>query len=290
LHNVVYPLNGIEENVSLISTLQNQRRLTDTVKDYLCAAIAELDSDDEPPASFLLTLVYGLSLTKLLDQQVLDCYAAEEHAFYLYNGFIQLNDSGQDDPCRDELLVMDLVDFFRAERADSLTGAIYALRYMLSSAIGTSGVDDDANTKDMDAAMLIHLAELITREIAFCLHAAESTTQDGFAGLLLPNSWARSMARTQNPPRNKRELDTNSLEVFLQVLARLSTALRFGARCRWTVDGASLYKKQEVLHTLNLRLCWCASLLFLNLSPSHTLAHLALRTLHGLSGNEKPPG
>jgi hypothetical protein len=79
---------------------------------------------------------------------------------------------------------------------------------------------------DVDATVLVHLVEMITREMMFNSRAAASKRSDGFAGLLLPFSWARALAKSHGSSRNMRH--TWSLHIFLKALLHLSSELKFG--------------------------------------------------------------
>ncbi|KAG8788848.1 hypothetical protein FRC12_014131 [Ceratobasidium sp. 428] len=269
LHDLVYPISGFEENVFLLSSLPKHELLEDSISRYLSVAATELDLENERPADFFASLVSVLSLSALLDRPGLDRYAAEEHRLHAYTGLMHLDDSGRGDS-----LIMDVVEFFRMGSPDSLANIVSVLKYVLDSDI------------HMDAAVLVHLVELITREMIFSLRANKSTTSDGFDNLILPRSWAKGLARVENSSRAVR--NTGCLDSFLDVLGQLSAELKFGTHRRWTVDGAALYNKVEVLHMINLRLCWCAALFVPNISSSHASAALSLRVLKDIADNTSP--
>ncbi|KAG8738663.1 hypothetical protein FRC10_006610 [Ceratobasidium sp. 414] len=129
LHDLAYPLNGLEEDISLILSVpalpREEYLVWQTVLGYLPAAVTELDTSSLHPVGFFATLVSVLSLAALLDRQKLDHYASEEHPFHLYPGLMELDDSGRGDS-----LAMDFVEFFRAERPESLTNVVSTLEWV----------------------------------------------------------------------------------------------------------------------------------------------------------------
>ncbi|KAG8741120.1 hypothetical protein FRC10_003301, partial [Ceratobasidium sp. 414] len=219
LHDLVFPLNGFKEDISLISSVpalpKREYLVRQTVLGYLPAAVAELGAGRPRPVDYFATFISVLALAALLDRRKLDDYASEKHPFHLYTGFGEL-----DDPGRGNSFVLAFVEFFRAKRPDSLTLVVSMLEWVL----GIPAYILDSNV-EMDAAIMVHVIELVTREIIFDLHAAESITGDGFAGLLLPRSWAKSLVKTRVPLKPVRK--TVPPELFVRVLARLSTGLKF---------------------------------------------------------------
>ncbi|KAG9077354.1 hypothetical protein FRC06_008964, partial [Ceratobasidium sp. 370] len=272
LHRVIYPSTGAEEAVSLIPSLPDQKLLIQMVEEYLREDVAELHPRNHSPLDFFTILTRNFALMALLDRPAFELYATQQYSFKHKLDFTHRHGCST----RSESLAMDLLQFFRARFPESLTRVIYTVHHILEAEIG------------MDAATLVHLIELITREMIFSSRAAVSPSRDGFAGLLLPLSWAKSLARTQASSRPIRH--TWLMGTFLEVLGRLSSELKFGVRGRWTVDEAWVCNEPEILHALNLRLCWCAGLLALNFHPGHVFAVSAMQALRGIAKNTTLPG
>ncbi|KAG9098169.1 hypothetical protein FS749_004519 [Ceratobasidium sp. UAMH 11750] len=273
LHDLVYPPSGIEEDLSIISTLSALPGQEDlgclVVSEYLPAAVAELEAGSPRPVDFFSAVVSVLTLAALLDPGALDRYVPKNHSLRLDTSFEGLDDSGRGDSFA---VATTFVDFFRSGLPDGLTLMVSTLEHILNSKL------------DMDAAIMVHVVELVTREMIFSLHATESNTGDGFAGLLLPRSWAKSLVKTQIPRKPMRE--TQSQESFVRALATLSTGLKFETY-RWTVDSIKLGKNVDMLHMLSLRLFWCASMFVLNVTPSHASVPATLQTLRTIAANLK---
>ncbi|KAG9123995.1 hypothetical protein FRC07_013265, partial [Ceratobasidium sp. 392] len=237
LHTLVYPLNGAQEDIFVLSSLPNHDALMQNMIGFLPAAVRRLDEPSHRrPQQFLTTLVAILSLAAILDSPTLDNYAEEHHLIHHYSGFFYLRTNQTD---IEPPVPMDIVEFFRAESPDSLSSVVYTLHYILDSKL------------DMDAATMVHLVELITREMIYSLRAEQSVSQDGFSGSIWPRSWAKSLAvawRREKPIR-----DTDELDELLRGISRLSFEFKFGSRRRWSIGEARLTQKQDVLHMLNMR-------------------------------------
>ncbi|KAG8711949.1 hypothetical protein FRC08_015211 [Ceratobasidium sp. 394] len=223
LHDTIYPLNGMEENVSLISSLPDQASLVEEILTQVRAELTRLDPKVSRPAEFLTSLIRNLALTRLLGREMLDQYHSQKNV-----SFKHFTDFTRRCACsaRAQSLGADLLQFFRGFFPESLSRGIYALQHILDSDMG------------MDATVLVHLSELITRELIFSSRAATSTTQDGFAGIILPFSWARSLAKTWGSSRKMQH--PWPLDTFLQSLHRLASEIKFGVPGRWTVGEAWL--------------------------------------------------
>ncbi|KAG8732510.1 hypothetical protein FRC10_000885 [Ceratobasidium sp. 414] len=123
LHEIVYPLNGVEENITLISSLPGQASLAEEVLAQIRDELTRLDPKISRPAEFIAPLIRNLALTALLDRQMLDCYHTQKLSFKRFAELtrrhgcsIQSQSSG-----------VDLLQFFRARFSESLSRGIYAL-------------------------------------------------------------------------------------------------------------------------------------------------------------------
>ncbi|QRV91835.1 UvrD-like helicase carboxy-terminal domain protein [Ceratobasidium sp. AG-Ba] len=283
LHNLVYPLNGLQEDLAVVSVLNNHEDLKRIVLSYFPIAISRLDEESHRrPREFLSTLVAVLSLSTVLKPADLDDYAEEYHPIHKYSGFFYLRDDKADEG---EPVPMDIVNFFSAKSADSLENVIYTLNYILDSKL------------ELDAGLMTHLAELVTRETILELRRERSECKTDFCGMVLPRSWVKSMAVTRRTRRTVR--DTDSLDEFVRYLSRLSFEFKFGGRRRWVIGDTRLAQKLDVLHMLNLRLSdrlygsfyspQSGQKVALNIGFNHELYFDILQALRRL-GESKPPG
>ncbi|KAG8786082.1 hypothetical protein FRC12_016941 [Ceratobasidium sp. 428] len=272
LHNLVYPLNGAQEDISVLSSLPDHQVLIRNIRGLLPVAIRRLDEPiHRRPQQFLTTLTAILSLTTILESPALDDFAEPYHLIHYYSGFFYL---GADKTDEGPPVPRIIVEFFQETSLDSLSNMVYTLHYILDS------------KTDMDAAIIVHLIELITRETIYSLRAENSASQDGFSGSILPRSWVKSLAVAWKPGKIVR--DTDKLDELLRCISRLSFEFKFGSRRRWSIGEARLTQKLDVLHMLNMRLCWCIALIGLNLTPSHDLYFETIKTLRRL-GESTPP-
>ncbi|KAG9097775.1 hypothetical protein FRC06_007201 [Ceratobasidium sp. 370] len=129
---------------------------------------------------------------------------------------------------------------FNWEKVNGLTVVTFGLRKILRSSEGP-----------LDAAVLVHLVEAITCELLFHTRAAQSTSQNGFSGLILPYSWARLLSKRY--ARSQIVRDTSSMEVFLEVVIAISDGLKYN-RHRWWVREELLSKKLDLAYIFRLRL------------------------------------
>ncbi|QRV77056.1 UvrD-like helicase carboxy-terminal domain protein [Ceratobasidium sp. AG-Ba] len=273
LHNLVYPLNGLQENLAVISMLNHHEDLKRVILSYFPIAISRLGEESHRrPREFLSTLVAVLSLSAVLKTADLDDYAEDDHPIHKYSGFFYLRDNKADEG---EPVPMDIAKFFSAKSVGSLENVIYTLNYILDSKL------------ELDAGLMTHLAELVTREMILELRRQLSECQTDFCGMVLPRSWVKSMATTWRPRRTVR--DTDSLDELVRYLSRLSFEFKFGSRRRWIIGENRLTQKLDVLHMLNLRLCWCIGFVALNIDINHELYLDILQALRRL-GENKPPG
>ncbi|KAH7339885.1 hypothetical protein B0J17DRAFT_657189 [Rhizoctonia solani] len=114
----------------------------------------------------------------------------------------------------------------------------------------------------------VHLIEMITCEFLYHKRVAHPGCQNGFSGLILPYSWARLLIKRY--ARSPIICDASSLDTLLEVLTVISDELK-GSNPRWWVAEELLSKKREITHILQLRLCWCISLLLVNSKPDGPL-------------------
>lgn len=78
----------------------------------------------------------------------------------------------------------------------------------------------------IDGAVLVHFVELITREIILVERAKASWHGNGFSGLVVPSSWARSL--TVHPNAYQYASDTGSLVMLLQQIEHILRTLHSG--------------------------------------------------------------
>ncbi|CAE6538243.1 unnamed protein product, partial [Rhizoctonia solani] len=142
--------------------------------------------------------------------------------------------------------------FFNRENPSGLTVAVLGLRNKLTSSRGP-----------LDAVVTVHLIEMITCEFLYHTRAFDSRSHDGFSGLILPYSWAMMLAKRYAHSHVARH--ASSLDTLLDVLAIISDQLESSQGLgRWWVAQELLSNRRDVAHILQLRLCWCISLLLVN--------------------------
>ncbi|KAG9097776.1 hypothetical protein FRC06_007202 [Ceratobasidium sp. 370] len=110
--------------------------------------------------------------------------------------------------------------FFNWEEVHGLTVVNFGLSEILQS-----------SEEPLDAAVLVHLVELITCEMLYHMRATHSDHNSGFSELILPYSWARMLAKRYANSQILR--DTSSLEIFLEVVSRISDGLGDREGDRW---------------------------------------------------------
>ncbi|CAE6444861.1 unnamed protein product [Rhizoctonia solani] len=158
----------------------------------------------------------------------------------------------------DQPLEKRIVDsFFDLEDPDALTVVVLGLRDTLTM-----------SKAPLDAVVIVHLIEMITCEVLYHRQAAHPGSQNGFSGLILPYSWARLLSKRYSRAQTAR--DTSSLDILLEALTTISDELR-GSNARWWVAEELLSNKRDIAHILQLRLCWCISLLLVNAQPDGPL-------------------
>ncbi|KAG9098528.1 hypothetical protein FRC06_006288, partial [Ceratobasidium sp. 370] len=123
--------------------------------------------------------------------------------------------------------------FFNWEEVNGLTVVNFGLREILQS-----------SEEPLDAAVLVHLVEAITCELLFHTRAAQSTSQNGFSGLILPYSWARLLSKRY--ARSQIVRDTSSMEAFLEVVVMISDGLKYDDHHRWWIREESLFNKLDL--------------------------------------------
>ncbi|EUC55290.1 glycosyl hydrolase family 39 domain protein [Rhizoctonia solani AG-3 Rhs1AP] len=133
-----------------------------------------------------------------------------------------------------------------------------------------------------DATVMIHFIEALVRDILVHMNPAR---QPDFDGLLLPLSWAQNLAR-----RYKDVYEGCSIERFSDLcvaIQQVSRELRFEASERWLVNRERI--KPGLVDLLNLRLCWCVSLVIGHMGSFDQDLPLVLETLQKMSCDEMPP-
>ncbi|KAG8722343.1 hypothetical protein FRC11_002723, partial [Ceratobasidium sp. 423] len=166
-------------------------------------------------------------------------------------------------------LVQPLQQLFVAQDPDRIQKAASAVRYIL-------GRDDRP-----DATVMIHFIETLIREIMIHMNPAR---QPEFDGLLMPLSWARSLAGKYEGVYSR--CDIECLSSLCSAIQQISVELRFGASGRWQVSGERI--SPAMVDLLNIRLCWCVSLVIGHMGPYDKDLPLVLETLRRISSDEMP--
>ncbi|CAE6447127.1 unnamed protein product [Rhizoctonia solani] len=141
--------------------------------------------------------------------------------------------------------------FFNWENTNGLTAAVLGLRNVLTPSRGP-----------LDAVVMVHLVEMITCDFLYHIRAFNPRSYNGFSGLILPYSWARVLAKRYARSRVTR--DTTSLDTLLEVVIKISDELKHSRNSYWWVAQEPFSNRRDIAHILQLRLCWCISLLFVN--------------------------
>ncbi|EUC67701.1 hypothetical protein RSOL_557950, partial [Rhizoctonia solani AG-3 Rhs1AP] len=240
LFDIVYPINGVFEevpNARVRGGQQSYPGVRTCIEQYLAEATS--------PSVDLSTLVIVSSVSTQLGPNSDDMDVHPSCEISLGSG------NAPSEKC--------MVDsFFNWADTDGLTVMVLGLRDVLT-----------LSKKPLDAVVMVHLVEMITCELLYHIRATDSESQNGFSGLILPYSWARLLAKRY--ARSQITRSTSSLDTFVEVLTTLSDELRVPKSGRWWIAGEQLPNKRDVAHILQLRLCWCISLLLVNAQPSEPL-------------------
>ncbi|CAE6472733.1 unnamed protein product, partial [Rhizoctonia solani] len=105
----------------------------------------------------------------------------------------------------------------------------------------------------VDATVLVHLVEVLTRELIAHMNASESADLDA---ILMPFSWIMPLALKYGHTQSF--ASTGCMGTFLQTIQNISLELRFGLPGRWHVNGRQ--GSPATIDLLNLRLCWSVAL------------------------------
>ncbi|QRV93103.1 UvrD-like helicase carboxy-terminal domain protein [Ceratobasidium sp. AG-Ba] len=249
LFGVIYPMNGMVEEFTSIRTRPGQPTYPGVracIKQYL----VESSSTD------IWKFVVAYSLIMQLDTSNLDS-----------NKTLHSSSPFSSDRLSEKLIIN---SFFNWQEPRGLAVVKYGLREILSE-----------TEQSLDVMVLVHLIELITCDSIFHLRASHSATRDGFAGLVLPFSWARSLSKRYGKTQPMR--DTDSLDILLEIMTWVSGSLRSSDLGRWSTGADPLSKNLDSREVFLLRLCWCAALLIVN-SPTpqgyedaavYSLVHMA---------------
>ncbi|CAE6340573.1 unnamed protein product [Rhizoctonia solani] len=157
----------------------------------------------------------------------------------------------------------------RNREFDRVQGAVGAMRYIL-----------DQNDRP-DAAVMISFIETLVRDIIIHLNPAR---HPDFDGLLLPFSWARLLARKYQSVYSGCGIECLGNLFF--AVKQVSTELRFGTPGRWLMAGNRI--SSAMVDLLNLRFCWCISLVVGHMDDLDKNLSLALDTLKNISSDEMP--
>ncbi|KDN35985.1 hypothetical protein RSAG8_11136, partial [Rhizoctonia solani AG-8 WAC10335] len=167
-------------------------------------------------------------------------------------------------------LVKPLQELHWGQNYGRIDGAVDVVRFIL-------GRNDRP-----DAAVMIHFIEALIRDILVHMNPAR---HPDFDGLLLPLSWARTLAR-----KYKGVYGGCSIEHFRDLcsaIQQMSRELRFGASGHWLVMGEQI--NSGLVDLLNLRLCWCVSLVIGHMVSVDKDLPLVLEVLQNISSDEMPP-
>ncbi|KAG8744351.1 hypothetical protein FRC10_010331 [Ceratobasidium sp. 414] len=120
--------------------------------------------------------------------------------------------------------------FFDWKEVHGLTVVNFGLRSVNVQSLGKSCALNEPSFSEilqseesLDAAVLVHLVEAITCETLYHMRAMHPSPSYGFSELILPYSWAKLLAKRYANSQIVR--DTSSLEVFLEVISRISDGL-----------------------------------------------------------------
>ncbi|KEP48194.1 UvrD/REP helicase amino-terminal domain protein [Rhizoctonia solani 123E] len=161
-----------------------------------------------------------------------------------------------------------LAAFFNWNDPEGLIKGTLALRNVLK-----------AGDNPHDAAVVVHFVEMITCDVIYHCRKTASCLKDGFSGLILPFSWARCLAKRYN--RTDTIRDTDCLDDLLSLINTLSNQLKEKETEWWCVGREPLSNRLDMVHILNLRLCWCLALLIVNSRQDSTFgfADMAVEVL-----------
>ncbi|KAG8778469.1 hypothetical protein FRC12_024973 [Ceratobasidium sp. 428] len=198
LFDVIYPITGIFEEFTPTRTRRGQ-------PSYLGARACIRQFLIETSSEDLLSFVVANSLARQL----------ELRAPNIESALHPTSDATIVSPSSEKLMIDALYNW---EIVDGLTTVNEGMRNFLKSFEGP-----------LDAVVLVHLVEAITCELIFHTRAAHSVFQDGFSDIILPYSWARSLAKRYAESQIVR--DASSLKVLLEVITMVSVGLKGGANC-----------------------------------------------------------
>ncbi|QRV78325.1 UvrD-like helicase carboxy-terminal domain protein [Ceratobasidium sp. AG-Ba] len=227
LFGVIYPMSGMIEEFTSIRTRPGQPSYPGVracIKQYL----VESSSTD------IWKFVVAYSLVMQLDTSKLDSNKTLHSSIPFSSDRLS------------EKLMINL--FFNWQEPRGLVVVTHGLREILFE-----------TEQSLDVMVLIHLIELITCDSIFHLRAPHSATKDGFSGLVLPFSWARSLSKRYGKTQPMR--DTDSLDILLEIMTWVSDSLGSPDVGRWSTRADPLSKKLDSREVFLLRLCWCAALL-----------------------------
>ncbi|ELU40337.1 glycosyl hydrolases family 39 domain-containing protein [Rhizoctonia solani AG-1 IA] len=146
-------------------------------------------------------------------------------------------------------LILPLQSFCKSREFDRVERTIGTIEYILDR--------DDRP----DATVMISFIEAVTREIVIHLDPAR---QSNFEGLLLPFSWAQSLARRYKSVFNGCSI--GNLDKLFRAMKQISTELRFGPPGR----------------------CWCISIVIGHMKDFDKDPSPGLKVLRGISSDEMP--
>ncbi|KAF8751908.1 hypothetical protein RHS01_08270 [Rhizoctonia solani] len=159
-------------------------------------------------------------------------------------------------------LILPLQSFCKSREFDRVERTIGTIEYILDR--------DDRP----DATVMISFIEAVTREIVIHLDPAR---QSNFEGLLLPFSWAQSLARRYKSVFNGCSI--GNLDKLFRAMKQISTELRFGPPGS---AGRSLGTESSPLW------CWCISIVIGHMKDFDKDPSPGLKVLRGISSDEMP--
>ncbi|KDN35987.1 hypothetical protein RSAG8_11138, partial [Rhizoctonia solani AG-8 WAC10335] len=240
LFEALYPVNGEMEHSDLISP-QSSSPFIEGIQ----ACVREI----AVPSSLRITMSAGSSVP-VESPDFSTLVISYSLALHLPQGLNLLASNNTPE------IAQYLAAFFNWSDPEGLIKGTLALRNALKT-------DEDP----LDAAVMVHFIEMITCDVIYHCGKA-SPSKDGLSGLVLPFSWARCLAKRYDGLGVGRDADC--LDDLLGLINMLSNQLKDKETQRWFIGRESLSDRLDIVHTLNLRLCWCIALLIVNCRQDST--------------------
>ncbi|KAG8708007.1 hypothetical protein FRC11_006898 [Ceratobasidium sp. 423] len=225
LFDVLYPANGTIEESDFTSTQANSP-FVESVRSCIRELLV--------PSSLGISMLPGNS-TPIGDPDFSTFVIGYSLALHLPGGLSSLTVD------KAPKVADTLGAFFDWNNVDGLAAGTSALRKVLTS-----------EDSPLDAIVMVHFIEMLTCDMIYHCRRVASYSEDGFSGLILPFSWARSLAKRYNILGAHR--DTECLDDLLSLINMLSNLLKDKETQRWFVGRESLSDRLDMVHVLNLRL------------------------------------